>query len=67
MLLHGISRSNDYKDISLFTIGTLFKLFVLHYFMGLGEGLVLVTLKNFFIVIAIYCLLTLPQLKQWDS
>ena len=35
MLTQHVSRSNSYKDIGLFTIGTLLKLSVLHYFMGL--------------------------------
>lgn len=47
---------DDYKDIIIFTLGTLVKLLILHYFIGIRDGIGIVTLINFLIIIAIYCL-----------
>ncbi|SET54632.1 Phosphoglycerol transferase MdoB [Natronincola peptidivorans] len=61
MLTGGASRTNNYKDIGLFTIGTLFKLFILHYYIGLSDGLITITLRNFLIIIGIYSLASLVK------
>src|SRR5690554_5175241 len=61
MLIQQVPKSNEYKDIGLFTIGTLLKLFVLHYYMGFEEGLIIITFKNFSAIIAVYFLLSLVR------
>ena len=48
-----------YQEIFLFSIGIFIKLFIIHYFMGLGHNLLSITLANFFVVIGLFCLVSL--------
>jgi phosphoglycerol transferase MdoB-like AlkP superfamily enzyme len=42
----------------LFTLGIIIKLFFLHYYIGISEGIILITLINFITIISIYCLVS---------
>lgn len=49
---------NRYLDIVLFSLGIIIKLFLLHYFIGIREGIILITFINFLSIISIYCLIS---------
>ncbi|MCC5911271.1 MAG: LTA synthase family protein [Clostridiaceae bacterium] len=58
MLSKSLSKGNRYKDVALFNAGILIKLFLFHYLMGTGESVLVITIKNLFTVIAIYCMVS---------
>lgn len=56
--------NNLYKDMMLFSIGIFIKLFALHYYMGINEGFLTITIINFLVVIAFFCLATLLKERK---
>jgi len=64
MMTERLYKSNNYKDIGLFSIGIFIKLLVLHSFMGLSGGLFGVTLKNFLMAVSIFFLISIVQEKR---
>lgn len=64
MTTERLYKPNNYRDIGLFSIGIFIKLFLLHSFMGISNGLFAVTIKNFLMAIAIYSLASLVKGKR---
>ena len=52
------------NEIALFSIGLFIKLSVLHNFMGIENGFVFITFKNFLVILSVYCLANFANEKH---